>query len=95
MSRQSFDEDMEEMMSPPKKANEAEKSKPKVQGSIGKRFHKAQNKLSATMNNRMMDDPISITPFSQDNLGGGGMDPKPYKTVIKRYWTEEEVRILD
>jgi len=54
---------------------------------------KAQNKFSAGGNNRLMEDPINITPFSQDMMGPETMDEKvPYRTVIKRYWTEEEVR---
>ena len=42
-----------------------------------------------------MDDPLSMTPFSKDTLGTGGMDSKPFRSVIKRYWTEEEVRLLN
>jgi DNA-binding transcriptional MocR family regulator len=55
---------------------------------------KAQNKFSAGGNNRLMDDAMSINPFSQDMLGSDTIDGKaPYRTVIKRYWTEDEVII--
>jgi hypothetical protein len=33
-----------------------------------------------------------MTPFSQDNIPGMMQDSKPFRNVIKRYWTEEEVR---
>ena len=64
----------------------------KTNNSLGKRFMKAHNKFSAGGNNRLMDDPINITPFSQDMMAPEAMDGKaPYRTVIKRYWTEDEV----
>lgn len=38
------------------------------------------------------DDPLNMTPFSQDNLGSMMLDTSgKYKNVIKRYWTEKEV----
>jgi hypothetical protein len=44
--------------------------------------------------NRMHEDQLNITPFSQDPFGGVSLDAKPIRNVIKRYWTEEEVRIV-
>ena len=32
-----------------------------------------------------------MTPFSQENISAILNDAKPFRNVIKRYWTEEEV----
>ena len=63
--------------------------------SIGKRIHRNQNKFNSSVNNQgsapgggFRDDPLTMTPYSQDNLGSLLSDGKPYRNVIKRYWTE-------
>lgn len=62
--RESFDNDSEDMMSPPKQSQAGDQQLMKVHNSLGKRFMKAHNKFSAGGNNRLMDDAMNITPFS-------------------------------
>ena len=88
-----MDDSHEDQMSPPKKARAGDSATDKTQSSIGKRLHRASNKFNSNISNRLMDDPLSMTPFSQDAMQAGGLDPKPFRSVIKRYWTEEEVRV--
>ena len=41
----------------------------------------------------IMDDEL-MTPFAGDHINHiRGTDIKPFRNVIKRYWTEEEVSI--
>ena len=35
-----------------------------------------------------------MTPFSQENISNILSEAKPYRNVIKRYWTEEEVKFV-
>ena len=35
-----------------------------------------------------------MTPFSQENFTAILNDAKPFRNVIKRYWTEEEVILM-
>lgn len=35
-----------------------------------------------------------MTPFSQENISNILSEAKPYRNVIKRYWTEEEVKLV-
>jgi hypothetical protein len=35
-----------------------------------------------------------LTPFSQENISNILSEAKPYRNVIKRYWTEEEVKFV-
>ena len=37
------------------------------------------------------DDGIMMTPFPNDAISNILNDAKPYRNVVKRYWTEEEV----
>lgn len=34
-----------------------------------------------------------LTPFGNDSIASILEDAKPYRNVVKRYWTEEEVNI--
>lgn len=36
------------------------------------------------------DDALILTPFPNDAISNILNDAKPYRNVIKRYWTEEE-----
>ncbi len=92
-TKQSFDEPSSDLLSPPKKPRESDQTKTKATSSIGKRFHKAQNKISGNVSNRLMEESMSATPFSQDPMNSVNMETKPFRSVIKRYWTEEEVSL--
>jgi hypothetical protein len=35
-----------------------------------------------------------MTPFSQENISAILNEAKPFRNVIKRYWTEEEVILI-
>ena len=35
-----------------------------------------------------------VTPFSNDAISNIVNEAKPYRNVIKRYWTDEEVTII-
>lgn len=36
---------------------------------------------------------MMMTPFSQENISAILNEAKPFRNVIKRYWTEEEVKL--
>ena len=57
-----------------------------------------QNELSSLYDEDLMT-PFAGNPVSSMLCGGvigheSNMDIKPFKNVIKRYWTEEEVRCV-
>ena len=66
---------------------------------MGKRVHRALaddeddgDTSSVYDDSNMMDDDL-ITPFAGNAINHILGDIKPFRNVIKRYWTEEEVSI--
>jgi hypothetical protein len=39
-------------------------------------------------------EDLMLTPYSNDAISNILSEAKPFRNVVKRYWTEEEVRYL-
>jgi hypothetical protein len=46
---------------------------------------------SAASSSAFKDEPNNVTPFNRDAITNILSEAKPYRNVVKRYWTEEEV----
>lgn len=93
----------DEKISPPKKALLKMETDPEgISLALGKRVQRALNDTacdgefsSAYDQSHIQDDDDMMAPFAGENISmlgsGGAMDQKPFRNVIKRYWTEDEV----